>query len=187
MEKTPLPSRKTGQRRAGLALMLAGGILLLVIAAQFATQSVQVSPTGPLSPGTTLADFTLSDLLGKTVRLTDFRGQVVLVNTWATWCPPCRSEMPGINAYYQAHRSAGFVVLAINAGETAQQAADFSNELGLSFPVLLDPEEILMDKFRIDSFPTSILLDRQGKIRGVHIGYYDPDLLARDITPLLSE
>ena len=167
--------------------MLAGGVLLLVIAAKIATQSVTVSSTGPLAAGSTLVDFSLSDLQGKTVRLSDFRGQVVLVNTWATWCPPCRSEMPGINAYYQSHRSAGFIVLAINAGETTQQAADFAQELGLAFPVLMDPDESLVDKLQIDSFPTSVLLDRQGKIRGVHIGYYDPDLLAKDIAPLLNE
>ncbi len=73
------------------------------------------------------------------MRLSDYAGKVVLLNAWATWCPPCKAEMPDLNAYYHAHQDEGFVILAINAGDSASVAAAFADQIGLSFPVLLDP------------------------------------------------
>jgi peroxiredoxin len=167
---------------AGIVLFVASGILLLS-----GFKGDLISVTGPARPGAPLGNFSLSDLNGAQISLADFRGRPVLINTWATWCPPCRSEMPTLNAYYQSQQSKGLVILAINAGETRQEAAAFASEYGLRFQVLLDPAERLMDQLQIFDFPTSILVGRDGLVKAVHIGMLTPEIIAKEITPFLTE
>ena len=85
-------------------------------------------------------DFALAALDGSTIALSDLEGQVILINFWATWCPPCREEMPAIQQLYDQYQDRGFTVLAINQGQEAAQVATFAEEMGLTFPVLLDPD-----------------------------------------------
>jgi peroxiredoxin len=109
------------------------------------------------------ADFTLSDLQGKTWHLQDLRGKVVLVNFWATWCPPCRKEMPDLDALYGKFKGQGFVVLAIS-DEEAAKVSPYLAEHKVSYPVLLDPGRKVNDLFIVEGIPKSFVYDRSGRM-----------------------
>jgi peroxiredoxin len=109
------------------------------------------------------ADFTLTDLQGKNWTLHDLRGKVVLVNFWATWCPPCRKEMPDLNALYQQFKDEGLVVLAIS-DEDANKVKPFLAERPVNYPILLDPGRKVNEIFHIDGIPKSFVYDREGKL-----------------------
>ena len=109
------------------------------------------------------ADFTLSDLQGKSWHLRELKGKVVLVNFWATWCPPCRKEMPDLDALYQKFKDQGFVVLAIS-DEEAAKVAPFITERKISYPVLLDPGRKVNEAFVVEGIPKSFVYDRDGKL-----------------------
>ena len=109
------------------------------------------------------ADFTLTDLQGKSWNLRDLRGKVVLVNFWATWCPPCRKEMPDLEMLYNKFKDQGFVVLAISDEESAK-VAPFISERKISYPVLLDPGRKVNDAFIVDGIPKSFVYNREGKM-----------------------
>jgi len=109
------------------------------------------------------ADFTLTDLQGKEWHLRDLQGKVVLVNFWATWCPPCRKEMPDLEALYEKYKEQGFVVLAISDEEQAK-VAPFIAERKIAYPVLLDPGRRVNDAFIVEGIPKSFVYDRQGKM-----------------------
>ena len=109
------------------------------------------------------ADFTLSDLQGKSWHLRELKGKVVLVNFWATWCPPCRKEMPDLDALYQKFKDQGFVVLSIS-DEEAAKVAPFITERKISYPVLLDPGRKVNEAFVVEGIPKSFVYDRDGKL-----------------------
>ncbi len=116
-------------------------------------------------------DFTLPDLDGKSVRLSDLRGRVILINFWATWCPPCRAEMPSMNDVYKDYRNKGFEILAI-AGDVEGKriVAPFVRKYGFTFPVLLDPRNDVGARLGVRGIPTSYLLDKKGRSAGVEVG-----------------
>ncbi|QRN83612.1 TlpA family protein disulfide reductase [Chloroflexota bacterium] len=114
-------------------------------------------------------DFTLSDLEGNSVSLSDYAGTPILVNFWATWCPPCRSELPLIQAYQDKYADS-FVVLALSGGETAQDVQAFISANGYSFMVLLDSDYAISELYGVRGYPTSIFIDADGVIQKVHIG-----------------
>ena len=109
------------------------------------------------------ADFTLTDLQGKAWHLRDLRGKVVLVNFWATWCPPCRKEMPDLQALYDKYKDRNFVVLSISDEETAK-VAPYISEHKISYPVLLDPGRKVNELFIVEGIPKSFVYDREGKL-----------------------
>ena len=109
------------------------------------------------------ADFTLTDLEGKSWTLRDLRGKVVLVNFWATWCPPCRKEMPDLDALFQKFKGQGLVILAIDDEEVGK-IKPYLAEHPVSFPILLDPGRKTNDSFRVDGIPKSFVYDREGKL-----------------------
>ncbi len=123
-------------------------------------------PVG-LQVGQRAPDFTASTLDGQTVSLSDFRGQVILVNFWATWCDPCRAEMPDFQTIYNLHQQDGFVVLAVNDRESKDDVQKFVDQFGLKFPVVLDQTGVIRDQLygsAIPGFPTSFLIDQHGVI-----------------------
>jgi len=109
------------------------------------------------------ADFTLTDLQGKSWHLRDLTGKVVLVNFWATWCPPCRKEMPDLEALYTKYKEQGFVILAISDEESAK-VAPFIAEHQITYPVLLDPGRKVNDVFVVEGIPKSFVFNRDGKL-----------------------
>ena len=129
----------------------------------------------------------LTDLQGKPVTLDDYLGQVVLLNNWATWCPPCKAEMPTLQAYYEEHRDSGFSVIAVEAGEPVEQVAEFTRQMELTFPVWPDPEQKLYDAFHNISLPTSWLVDRDGQVVLTWTGAISRQVLEQYVTPLLEE
>ncbi len=109
------------------------------------------------------ADFTLADLHGKLWHLSDLQGKVVLVNFWATWCPPCRKEMPDLQALYDKYKDQGFVVLSIS-DEGKEKVAPFIKERNISYPVLLDPGRKVNELYQVDGIPKSFVYNRDGKL-----------------------
>jgi cytochrome c biogenesis protein CcmG/thiol:disulfide interchange protein DsbE len=115
-------------------------------------------------------DFSLRALDGQRYELRDLEGQVVLLNFWATWCGPCRLEMPLFEQYSQDLVNDGLIILAINLQEAIPVVQDYVEELGLTFPVLLDSDGKVSQQYRIIGYPSSILIDRTGQIQVIHIG-----------------
>jgi peroxiredoxin len=109
------------------------------------------------------ADFTLTDLHGNPWHLRELKGKVVLVNFWATWCPPCRKEMPDLQALYDKYKEQGFVVLSISDEEPAK-VQPFITERKITYPVLLDPGRKVNEEFQVEGIPKSFVYDREGKL-----------------------
>jgi cytochrome c biogenesis protein CcmG/thiol:disulfide interchange protein DsbE len=139
----------------------------------------------PVAQVQAAVDFSLQTPDGRTLQLSDYRGQVVLLNTWATWCPPCRDEMPDLEAYYRKRQADGFVVLAVNSQESAETVAAFLEKNDFTFPVLLDPDGVVMKHYGIRGLPTSFFIDRDGTVRGVWSGQLSPERLCEIVDPLL--
>ena len=118
-------------------------------------------------------DFSLEDLNGNTVKLRDLKGKVVFLNFWATWCPPCRLEMPTMEELHQEFSGQGLVILAINYRESPDKVRSFVKQHGLTFTTLLDKEEKVFGLYRAWSLPTTYLINKNGEIVGKVIGYRD--------------
>jgi len=122
-------------------------------------------------------DFTLNTADGQPVQLADLRGNVVMINFWATWCGPCQVEMPLIQEYADKYKDS-LVVLAVNNDESEEQVQAFVEKLELTFPVLLDPGGAVTQMYRVRGFPTTIFIDQAGIIRYEHVGVLNKALLA---------
>ena len=109
-------------------------------------------------------NFTLTDLQGKTWTLKDLKGKVVLVNFWATWCPPCRKEMPDLEALYNRFQEQGFVILAVSEDEETAKVGPFIAEHKITYPILLDPGSKVNNLFQVEGIPKSFVYDRDGKL-----------------------
>lgn len=117
-------------------------------------------------------DFSLQDLNGQQFTLSELRGQTILVNLWATWCPPCKAEMPGMQAIYETYQEQGFLILAVNATfqDSAAAAAAFAEEYQLTFPILLDSSGEVSRVYQMRALPTSFFIDHEGVIQEVVVG-----------------
>ena len=126
----------------------------------------------PVSPPVAAPDFRLPDMDGTDHALSDFRGQVVMLNFWATWCPPCRREMPSMQRLYQKFSDSGLVVVAVNQWEDPDLVFEFTGRLSLepTFPILFDRESRTAEQFQVKGLPTTFLIDREGMIRFQAIG-----------------
>lgn len=126
-------------------------------------------------------DFTLQTLEGQTVTLSSLRGKAVLINLWASWCPPCKSEMPAFEQVYKDYKDQGFEILAVNATnqDTLSNARDFVAQNQLTFPILVDSEGKVSQIYQLRSLPTSFFVDKNGVIRDVIVGGPMSDALLR--------
>ena len=145
-----------------------------------ATQPPRISAPG-LKIGSPAPDFDLMRPDGGRVRLADQLGQVVLLNFWATWCGPCRIEMPLIQEAYDTYKDRGFVALGVNFDEPAEAVSAFAEELQISFPLLLDPGGEVQRQYLIRGYPTTVILDREGRIQVYHIGSLTKSQLDADL------
>jgi peroxiredoxin len=134
-------------------------------------------------------DFTLKSMDGPNLRLQEQRGRVVMVNFWATWCGPCRQEMPQLNKLYEKYRGSGFVLLGVNVDDDARNAASVASKIGVKFPVLLDTDKTVSKRYELATMPSTVIIDRDGKVRYVHRGYRDgfEDAYEKQIRELLKE
>lgn len=150
-----------------LVLIAGASWIFLSMDADASTSSLPAPQAGFLAP-----DFTLRTATGETYTLSDLQGQAVLVNIWATWCPPCRSEMPAIQAMYIEYKEQGFMVLAVNSTvqDNPLDIAPFTQEYGLTFPILLDETGDVTRAYQVRSLPSSYFINRQGIISEVVIG-----------------
>ena len=108
---------------------------------------------------------------GEWLSLAEHHGQVVMINFWATWCGPCREEMPHLEALYQRYGSLGFTLLGVNVEEDSENASAWLEETPVSFPILFDSENIVTELYDVVAMPSTVLIDREGKLRFVHHGY----------------
>jgi peroxiredoxin len=147
-------------------------LLLIALCAAFYYQQRQAAGRA----GFPAPDFSLPDLDGHLHRLSDLRGNVVFLNLWATWCPPCRMEMPSMERLHQRLRGKDFVMLAVSEDETGAAAVQpFVEEMRLTFPVLLDTEGTLPSRYGVTGYPETFLIDRDGRVVHHTIGPEDWD------------
>jgi peroxiredoxin len=139
-----------------------------VALALVATGAAQAKPP---APGAVAPDFTLRSSTGKNLKLSEYRGQVVMLNFWATWCGPCRQELPRLDRLSEQYRRAGFVLLGVNVDDNPRNAQDLMAQLGVRFPVLFDAAKQVSGRYDIDAMPSTVLIDRGGVVRYVHRGY----------------
>lgn len=181
-------------------------VILFLLAAAYLTDRYEISSaetvgvpapapvTGAISgeqAGNTLSeddsiDFTLSDLNGDPVSLSDYRGKVVYVNFWATWCKWCKKEMPDMEAIHQAYSGLGLVILAVSVGEEMEKVAQFIEENQYTFQTLLDPDKAVAQAYGVKPIPVSIFIDRNGHVAYRKLGYMDEERMREQIDILIS-
>lgn len=164
---------------AGVVVVLAGGYWIGVLLGPH-TQDFSEAPRPA-------ADFALPDVSGKTVRLSDFKGRVVLVDFWATWCVPCLEELPDLKALYAKHKDLGFTIVGLSMDEEGRELlAPFIKENQVPYPILLAGLEPL-DGYPVRGLPTAYLIDRRGFIVKKYFGFKFPEQLEKDVSALLSQ
>jgi peroxiredoxin len=176
-----------------LAVLIAGGLFIAATRVQpgasaqpAAAQSTTLTDPAPLVDHPA-PDLALPQLDGTKVALRDLAGQVVLINIWATWCPPCRAEMPAIQQAYAAYHERGLVVLGVNQREDAAAITPFLEQHGLTFPILLDGDGQASARYQASALPSSFFVDRRGVIRAVYHGPLPPRVIDGIIEQLLQE
>ena len=150
----------------------------------FLVLSVNVSAKSVAAP-----DFTLKSRDGKNVRLSDLRGQVVLLNFWASWCGPCRQEMPILDEIHNKYKSLGFSVLGVNLDAKSSKAIKYLKDTPVSFPVLYDPKGDVSSQYGVQAMPSTVIIDKDGNVRYLHEGYksgYEDDY-RKQIKTLMRE
>jgi peroxiredoxin len=122
--------------------------------------------------GAAAPDFALKSDTGRNVRLSELRGQVVLLNFWASWCSPCRQELPLLSKIHAQYRAAGFVLLGVNVDDNRKEAEAMLKRLDLRFPTLFDGNKNVAKLYGVDTMPATLIIDRDGRVRYVHRGYF---------------
>jgi thiol-disulfide isomerase/thioredoxin len=160
-----------------LVLLLAGGVLLLAGVQSRAAGFRKAAP-----------DWQLSDVEGKAVKFSDFKGKVVILDFWATWCPPCRAEIPGFVALQKKYADKGLTVIGVSLDEQGPSVVKpFMRKFGVNYPVVMGNQKIVLDYGGFTAIPTTFIIDRQGNIVAVHEGLTDQATFESEIGPLLEE
>jgi len=164
-------------RTAGIVLALSIVCCVLFVAACVALPGARPAASQDLEVGIEVGqlapDFELTDLRGQQVKLSNYRGQVVLINFWATWCGYCRTEFPVIQESYERNREKGLVVLAVNVQDRRQNVQAYVEEMGLTFPILLDPLGRATGSYQARGLPTSYFVNQEGVIVLKQVGPVD--------------
>jgi peroxiredoxin len=144
-----------------ILLVLIASVVLIIFLRDERDSTLET--TSPIQPGVEAPDFTFSDLNGVKVSLAAYRGKVVMVNIWATWCPPCRQEMPSMQRLYEKFKGENFEILAVSIDSEGREAvAPFMRKMNLTFPALLDPGETIRPLYGITGVPESFIIDKKG-------------------------
>jgi peroxiredoxin len=163
-------------------------LMLLLFVTLFVRDAVSLDAATQI--GSPAPAFTLNDLNGKRVSLADYKGKLILINFWATFCGPCKSEMPSLNNLFLAFKNDGFVVLAVSSDDSEKPVRSFIRDKSIAFPVLMDMDQkVLFDKYRVLGLPTSFLIDRDGLIIAKIMGDrpWDAKEMKESIGTLLSK
>lgn len=175
-------ARKKIVQGALLAALLAGLALIRYEAEPFAAAA---APPGDRKPA---PDFTLKDASGKDVRLSSFKGKVVLLNFWATWCGPCKVEMPWFIEFQKKYQDKRFTVVGVSMDEDGWKVVNpYVQARGINYPILLGNEELAKRYDGLDALPTTLVLDRNGKIEAKHMGLVAKSVYEKEIEQLLTE
>jgi len=181
----PSPVRFYAALMIGAGLVVIG-IVLFMLLYNPAASSDDLSAV-PAKVDFSSPKLTLEDLSGLPVSLDDYLGKVVLVNLWATWCPPCREEMPVLQTFYEDHKVDGFVLVAINQEEPREVVEPFVKEFGLTFPVWLDLDYQAEQEFNTNSLPSSFVVDRTGRVRLMWFGGISKKNLEKYVADVIKE
>lgn len=141
-------------------------MVVILAAGMLFSASVQAEGVSGPAP-----DFTLKSRNGENVKLSELRGDVVMINFWASWCAPCRQEMPLLEDMHKKYNDLGFVLLGVNVEEDSSSAEDLLREVPVSFPILYDPTNKVTKLYNVVAMPSTIMVDRDGNMRYLHRGY----------------
>ena len=155
------------------------------VAQSAAPAPAKMIPEGA-SPGQLAFDFALDDVSGQRVKLSDLRGHPVVVNFWATWCPPCRQELPALQSAYQRFRDKGVILVGVDLKENAETIQNFTTQFSLTYPLLLDRDGAVSERYQVRGIPTTVIVDADGVVRARHVGPLTEDKFAEYVTPLLA-
>jgi peroxiredoxin len=154
-------ARKNTQLLLTILFVFVACVLLIVFLRQERGSIIKTAKM--IQPGFKVPSFTFPDINGKEVSLSDQRGKVILVNVWATWCPPCRREMPSMQRLYEKFKGKNFEILAVSIDSEGREAVEpFMRKMNLTFPALLDPGETIRSLYGITGVPESFIIDQQG-------------------------
>ena len=182
LESGAITPKRAGLSLGSLAILAAVALLAVVLALQLSERNRGRPLSGPAP------EFELRLFDGREIALNDYRGQVVLLNFWASWCPPCRDEALDLQALYSDYREAGFTIIGVNMLESSpRKALDFIEEFGISYPNGEDREQRLENLYRVEGPPESFLLDQAGNVRQFYIGSIRYDMVSGAIEALLAE
>lgn len=172
----------------GVGLIIISAVVLVFTTREKTPEPVTVgvypAPAFVTNPAPKLELF---DLSGRTVSLSELKGKVILVNNWATWCPPCREEMPALQAFSETHSEDEFILVGINAGDSKEKVAKFIDDYNLTFPIWLDPSGDALRAFQNNGLPSSYVIDQNGEIRMVWMGRVTLEALEAYVTPLFTD
>lgn len=164
--------------------------LQLVMALLACTASVSaMAEVLPAAQSPQAPDFTLTSVQGSNVKLSELRGSIVLVNFWASWCGPCRTEMPALDQLSRQYADLGVVVLGVNVETESDGLNAYLSDIPVSFPVLLDQQNIASKAYSVEAMPTTVIIDKDGKVRALHRAYQPgfEKKYEEDIHALLAE
>lgn len=147
-------------------MKLKNTIIALVFCILAATSLASSGLEGQQAP-----DFALKSSTGENLRLSEFRGDVVMINFWATWCGPCRQEMPLLDELYSRYQRVGFSLLGVNIDDDSRRAMQMIDELGVNFPVVFDARKDVSKLYEVEAMPVTVIVDREGTVRYIHHGY----------------
>ena len=141
----------------------------LLVAALLATPALAVAPAGPAPK------FQLASMAGKPVNLDQYKGQVVMINFWASWCGPCREEMPILEKLHAKYKPMGFTMIGVNVEPDSTAAADWLKVTPVTFPILFDTKSEVSKLYAVSGMPSTVIVDRKGNLRWLHRGYKPGD------------
>lgn len=192
--RSRIPSRSLAAALFGLGLILIGVMVALLIVKPAGNNPITSFANAqnshsviPVSVSYQAPRLSLENLDGTRASLADYLGQVILVNNWATWCPPCKAEMPDLQAFYETHQEQGFVLIGIESGSTAPDVAKFVTDYQLTFPIWLDLQGEALEVFHNFNLPNSYVIDRNGIVRLTWTGAIREDVLEEFVSPLIME
>ena len=171
----------------GLALVIVLGTSHLFPLMADGLPSVSPSAQTANAPASSKAPaWVLQDVNGKTVKSSDFAGKVVILDFWATWCPPCRAEIPGFIDLQKKYGDKGVAVIGVSLDQEGPSVVEpFMKKLGMNYPVVMGDDQIVQDFSGIEGIPTTFIIDRSGNVVGKHVGYGDEEAFEAEIKPLI--